>query len=70
MAFPKNAEKHNNNVAFPKGRLWRAHCVLFFEPLTQGVSQRDAERTPCVLSYGFSAILTKIKTARFSLLFL
>ena len=27
MAFPKNAKKYNNNVAFPKGRLWRAHCV-------------------------------------------
>ena len=27
MAFPKNAKKYNNNVAFPTGRLWRAHCV-------------------------------------------
>ena len=30
VASPKNAKKHDNNVAL-------AHCVLFFELLTQGV---------------------------------
>ena len=27
----KNAEKHDNNVAFPTGRRWRAHCVEISE---------------------------------------
>ena len=46
----KDAKNINNNMAFPKGRLWRAPCVNNSEG-RKGFPERDAERKPLVICW-------------------
>ena len=50
----KELKNFNNNAAFPKGRLWRAHCVLFSELLTQWASRTGRRAKATLLSKFFT----------------
>ena len=68
----KDAKNINNNAAFPKGRLWRAHCVQL-QMRRKGVPKQDAklQRTQGVKTALLSTSINsdnlseKIKNLRF-----